>query len=349
MSEGIRACVAFVSKVERRVRCGSVRAAATVKKMHRPVGVAAAVAFIGSATMTEEPAARAQAGGGSGRSGTSGASGDGPKVPPSSERTPVTVTASLKGSVTPAVDDRTAPCREGMIEVEGDYCPALEQKCLKWLDGELKLRCGEFAPTGKCQTATIRKRFCMDKYEYPNKVGEKPVVMKTWHEAVQSCKAEGKRLCKDSEWTLACEGQERLPYPYGYERNAEACNIDKPHPAVNEAALSNPLTRDAEAARLDQRAPSGSYEACVSPYGVHDMAGNVDEWVVNESHTPYQSGSKGGYWGPVRTRCRPMTVAHYEMFSFYQLGFRCCGDAQAKVAPATPEAEPPAEPKTAAR
>lgn len=343
MSRGIRACVTLVSRVERRVRCGSARAAKAVKKIHRPVGVAAAVAFMGSAGMTEEPAARAEGGGRGAPSGAAGATAT----------TGATVTASIKGSVTPATDDRVSPCRENMIEVEGDYCPALEQKCLKWLDGELKLRCGEFAPTGKCQTATVHKRFCVDKYEYPNKVGEKPVVMKTWHEAAQSCKAEGKRLCRDSEWTLACEGQERLPYPYGYERNAEACNIDKPHPAVDERALSNPATRDAEAARLDQRAPSGSYEACVSPYGVHDMAGNVDEWVINESHTPYQSGSKGGYWGPVRTRCRPMTVAHYEMFSFYQLGFRCCSDAQAKApeAPAapTPPAAPEAEAKTAAR
>ena len=56
------------------------------------------------------------------------------------------------------------------------------------------------------------------------------------------------------------------------------------------------------------------------------MTGNVDEWVVNESGRPYQSGLKGGYWGPVRTRCRPMTTAHNEDFNFYQIGFRCCGE-----------------------
>jgi formylglycine-generating enzyme required for sulfatase activity len=69
----------------------------------------------------------------------------------------------------------------------------------------------------------------------------------------------------------------------------------------------------------------------VSPYGVHDMVGNVDEWVVNVSQFghPYVSGLKGGYWGPVRTRCRPMTTAHDENFRYYQIGFRCCGDAHA--------------------
>jgi hypothetical protein len=229
-------------------------------------------------------------------------------------------------------------CPANMVEVDGEYCPWIEQKCLRWLDPPTKLRCAEFEQTSRCLTKTQRKRFCVDRYEYPNKVGEKPVVMKTWHEAVAACKSEGKRLCKDSEWTLACEGSERLPYPYGYARNADACNIDKPHPEVDEKALGNPATRAAEAARLDQRAPSGAHEACVSPYGVYDMAGNVDEWVVNESNFPYQSGSKGGYWGPVRTRCRPMTTAHYELFSFYQLGFRCCKDA-AEPTPQPREAE----------
>lgn len=33
---------------------------------------------------------------------------------------------------------------------------------------------------------------------------------------------------------------------------------------------------------------------------------------------------KGGYWGPIRARCRPSTRAHGEDFAFYQIGFRCC-------------------------
>jgi sulfatase modifying factor 1 len=232
----------------------------------------------------------------------------------------------LKTPMTAPAELPPSPCAANMVEVEGDYCPWLEQKCLRWIDPETKMRCAEFAPTSKCQSKTTRKHFCIDRFEYPNVPGEKPVVMKTWYEAQDACKAQGKRLCGDSEWTLACEGQERMPYPYGYARNAEACNIDRPHPEPNERLLANPATRDAEAARLDQREVSGGKEACVSPFGVHDMTGNVDEWVINESGAPYKSGLKGGYWGPVRTRCRPMTTAHSEIFSFYQIGFRCCGD-----------------------
>ena len=50
-------------------------------------------------------------------------------------------------------------------------------------------------------------------------------------------------------------------------------------------------------------------------------------WVVNEQAKPYKSGLKGGYWGPVRDRCRPMTTGHEQSFRYYQTGFRCCGAA----------------------
>jgi hypothetical protein len=225
-------------------------------------------------------------------------------------------------------------CPSGTVEVEGDYCPVLEQRCTKWMDpeGVFPRRCAEFAPSSGCKVATVRKHFCIDRYEYPNRAGENPVVMKSWNEAAARCASEGKRLCRDTEWTLACEGQERLPYPYGTKRDASACNIDKPHPTQNERALASAEMRDAEVARLWQGEESGARAQCVSPYGVHDMTGNVDEWVVNESAKPFKSGSKGGYWGPVRDRCRPMTTVHAEGFQFYQLGFRCCSDAVASGA-----------------
>jgi formylglycine-generating enzyme required for sulfatase activity len=231
-----------------------------------------------------------------------------------------------------------------MVEVEGDYCSHVEQTCLRWLDPDEKMRCAEFAPQTHCDGKVTHKRFCIDQYEYPNQVGAKPIVMKSWYQARDACSAQGKRLCGDSEWTLACEGEERTPYPYGYARSADACNIDKPHPDVDEKAIANPATRDAEVARLWQGEPSGAREACVSAYGVHDMTGNVDEWVMNEAGHPYKSGLKGGYWGPVRDRCRPITTAHNEDFQFYQIGFRCCSEAgeanSSQTAPAKPNEHP---------
>jgi formylglycine-generating enzyme required for sulfatase activity len=223
-----------------------------------------------------------------------------------------------------------------MVEVQGDYCPAVGQFCTRVLDQPERDRCAEFRPGSQCYGKTVPMRFCIDKYEYPNVAGGTPEVAVTWEKAADKCEAEGKRLCKDTEWTLACEGEERLPYPYGNVRDANACNIDKPYIMPDNEAFSRPATRAAEIARLDQREPSGSRASCVSPHGVHDMTGNVDEWVVNQSgkasERPYVSGLKGGYWGPVRNRCRPMTVDHNRWHSGYQIGFRCCAAAQTKTA-----------------
>jgi formylglycine-generating enzyme required for sulfatase activity len=228
--------------------------------------------------------------------------------------------AAARGDVT--------ACPADMVEVEGEYCPTVEQHCTRWLDSESRLprRCAEYEPNAVCRSSTSPKHFCIDRYEFPNQPGAKPIVMRSWANAQAACHERGKRLCGDSEWTLACEGSARLPYPYGTKRDAKVCNIDKPYQPVDEGALADPRRRDREVARLWQAEPSGSRAACVSPYGVFDMTGNVDEWVVNESGRPHRSGSKGGYWGPVRDRCRPMTTVHSEDFSFYQLGFRCCED-----------------------
>ncbi|HSO41171.1 MAG TPA: SUMF1/EgtB/PvdO family nonheme iron enzyme, partial [Labilithrix sp.] len=220
-------------------------------------------------------------------------------------------------------------CPADMREVEGSFCPFLDQVCIK-RPLAMSYRCSEYrAPSGSCQTGTSKKHFCIDDYEWPNKVGETPVVMKSWYEARDACQSVGKRLCSQDEWTLACEGPEHLPYPYGYVRDATACNIDKDAIQVDESALKRPDRRDAEVARLWQGEASGARERCVSPFGVHDMTGNVDEWTVNETGKPHQSALKGGYWSWVRGRCRAVTAGHEESFRYYQIGFRCCGEPRA--------------------
>jgi hypothetical protein len=255
-----------------------------------------------------------------------------------SPRPPTDPTAHPAALSEPDPDDRGDTCPDGMVLVEGDYCPLLGHVCLKRLEGEVE-RCAEYAAPPICDGPTQKKRFCIDRFEYPNLEGVRPAVMVSWHEAKDACEAEGKRLCTGSEWTLACEGSDRVPYPYGYTRDSTACNIDRPHPEVDAQALQEPRAVAAEVARLDQRVPSGQMTRCKSSYGVQDMTGNVDEWVVNEKHfgpapsdgseRPFISALKGGYWGPVRNRCRATTTAHNEWFRYYEVGFRCCADSPA--------------------
>jgi sulfatase modifying factor 1 len=204
--------------------------------------------------------------------------------------------------------------------------------CKKWLKGSPR-RCAEFDSGAWSKLKKLSRTpvsFCIDTYEWPNVAGEKPVVDVSWKEASLQCESVGKRLCTENEWTFACEGEGVLPYPYGFIRDATACNIDKPWIRYSTAKLSFPGTRayEEETQRLWQGALSGEYEDCISPFGVHDMTGNVDEWTVSTSKRGYRSILKGGYWSVVRTQCRSSTRVHNEEHRMYQTGFRCCKDTR---------------------
>lgn len=217
-----------------------------------------------------------------------------------------------------------------MIEINGDYCPNVIQTCLN-VDKSIHNvngypRCLQFAPSACISKKKVHLHYCIDKYEYPNQEGVKPDVMVSWYDMKASCESQGKHICQDREWTFACEGEEMLPYPYGYVRDDTTCNIDKPQRPWFQAEHSN-MTPDI-VARLDQRVASGDMP-CVSPFGVYDMTGNVDEWVVNSSGKPYISGLKGGHWvAGARNRCRPQTEIHGPTTVYYEIGGRCCKDIQ---------------------
>ena len=136
----------------------------------------------------------------------------------------------------------------------------------------------------------------------------------TWFQAKAKCEIQGKRLCKDYEWTQACRGPENKPYPYGYKRDSSKCRID---------LIQTKNIRTATFEELDKTVVSGEMD-CTSDYGVRDMTGNADEWTVSSGGTPYQSVLQGGHPYSVRNRCSVRTESHNEFFSFYDTGFRCC-------------------------
>jgi hypothetical protein len=225
-------------------------------------------------------------------------------------------------------------CPSDMVEISGYYCPDPVAICDEYIS-EQHDRCERFRPNVRCLGKPKPMHFCIDRFEFPNDAGKRPALDVTWEDARSQCVNMGKRLCDAEEWTLACEGPQRKPYPFGYVRDATICNFDKPYIIPDSNAFDNPKTRAAEVARLNQSERSGSRPRCVSDYGVYDMTGNVDEWVLNDhgsSQGPeFQSGLKGGYWGPVRNRCRPITTDHNQWHRGYQIGFRCCNDVRSTV------------------
>lgn len=283
------------------------------------------------------------------------ANDDGAAPPPAAKVTPQRVRAKkLRREARPVAKEKTevppvavsaepasepvTSCPDGMALVEGEHCRAVEQRCLEQLSspeaGADENRCAKFEASKCTSTAPEprKMRFCMDRYEYPNVVGELPMTLISWADADRTCRAHGKRLCTESEFTFACEGEKMLPYTYGLERDANKCNIDKPYQTPSkrllpyEQCLADP-TCAAEYKRVDGREPIGSHPECVSPFGIYDLNGNANEWVSQPwKNPPHRSGIKGGWWGPVRNRCRAITQSHGETYQGYEVGFRCCQD-----------------------
>ena len=242
-------------------------------------------------------------------------------------------------AVTDTAEGNRGACAPGMIEIAGKMKLSNtmdeQQKavCSKWISRDFPERCATFDRDKWLDASkafpTRDMHYCIDRYEYPNKKGEFPIILVNWNEAGDLCKAANKRLCTEDEWTFACEGDEARPYPYGdgYTRDTTSCVIDATWKAYNPVAFAQrdgePMMRELD--KLWQGEASGARAGCKSVFGVYDMTGNVDEW-THSSRPGRQSILKGGYWGPVRTRCRPSTRAHGEMHVFYQQGVRCCAN-----------------------
>ena len=212
-----------------------------------------------------------------------------------------------------------APCPPAMVLVDGQYCTEPHQQCEAWMEPPTNIlaRCARYAPA-TCVGDRVHERYCIDRDEYVAPGESLPLGGASWTQARELCEQQGKRLCLETEWELACEGEQMLPYPTGLERDGEACNYDRGN-------LVDPATGKLR----DLREAASQLERCVSPFGVRAMAGNVDEWVWRD-RTPgeWRSALKGGWWMPARDRCRPATTAHGESYRELQTGVRCCADAR---------------------
>ena len=196
------------------------------------------------------------------------------------------------------------------------------------------------APRGGCarDMARVGDMTCMDRFEAPNRVGARPLVMQSARDAEAWCGAHHKRLCSEDEWISACEGEAHQEYPYGDDHEDGKCNDDKEWRQVNESVLARWPADEAKehTNELYQAAPSGSKHGCKTRAGVSDLTGNVEEWVTRtrEHANGYAHILIGCYWsgcyGGGKPTCHSTNGAHGPEFRFYETGFRCCKDPAAR-------------------
>ena len=218
-------------------------------------------------------------------------------------------------------------CPEGMLLVEGSYCPMPTQICKRWVDASgpyQYYRCAEYAEPATCAAKRESKRFCIDRFEYVKAGDSLPIANQSYTSAKAICEGQDRRLCLESEWQFACEGEEMRPYPYGFVRDATACNIDRTNLGKMQGGLN------------DLRAPASEHPRCLSPFDVHGMSGNVEEWATQDALAHAEPGPgriverstmKGAWWLPGKNNCRAATTGHGEMYEGPQMGVRCCKDA----------------------
>ena len=122
----------------------------------------------------------------------------------------------------------------------------------------------------------------------PGHIGvELPQVLVSWNEALAYCRFRGGRLPTEAEWERAARGPAGRRYPWGDVFDRQRLNGGR-------FALDPFEARDG----FVELAPVGSFLAGATPDGIHDLAGNVEEWVADWYAPEYPEATEVEPQGP---------------------------------------------------
>jgi sulfatase modifying factor 1 len=165
-------------------------------------------------------------------------------------------------------DDEESPRRE--IFVDGFLLDKFEVTVARY--GEFLQATGNVRPPEEWETVDLKNG------------ADLPVVGVDWQDANGYCRWAGKRLPTEAEWEKAARSADGRKYPWGNDApTPEHARFAKPY--------QNPVYQDG-VARV------GSYSSGVSPFGIHDLSGNVSEWVADWFSESFPRGDARNPKGP---------------------------------------------------